>query len=65
MIVERQNKGAKDMIVYDIVLNGEIKETIKPRKNRLKEIYAFMLEQSKLMKAKYGDNVKIKGRMVY
>ncbi|MGO4270072.1 mechanosensitive ion channel protein MscL [Paenibacillus sp. TAF58] len=53
------------MIVYDIVLNGEIKETIKPRKNRLKEIYAFMVEQSKLMKAKYGDNVKIKGRMVY
>ena len=53
------------MIVYDIVLNGEIKETIKPRKNRLKEIYAFMLDQSKLMKAKYGDNVKIKGRMVY
>lgn len=53
------------MVVYDIVLNGEIKETIKPRKNRLKEIYAFMLEQSKLMKAKYGDNVKIKGRMVY
>jgi hypothetical protein len=53
------------LIVYDIVLNGEIKETIKPRKNRLKEIYAFMLEQSKLMKAKYGENVKIKGRMVY
>ncbi|MEW9700719.1 mechanosensitive ion channel protein MscL [Paenibacillus sp. SI8] len=53
------------MIVYDIVVNGEIKETIKPRKNRLKEIYAYMLEQSKLMKAKYGENVKIKGRMVY
>lgn len=53
------------MIVYDIVLNGEIKETIKPRKSRLKEIYAYMLEQSKLMRAKYGENVKIKGRMVY
>jgi phosphate starvation-inducible protein PhoH len=53
------------MIVYDIVLNGEIKETIKPRKRSLKEIYAYMLEQSKLMKAKYGDNVKIKGRMIY
>ncbi|NEW08483.1 mechanosensitive ion channel protein MscL [Paenibacillus sp. SYP-B3998] len=53
------------MIVYDIVVNGEIKETIKPRKNRLKEIYAYMLEQSKLMKVKYGENVKIKGRMVY
>ncbi|SDO44384.1 hypothetical protein SAMN04487897_11473 [Paenibacillus sp. yr247] len=53
------------LIVYDIVLNGEIKETIKPRKNRLKEIYTFMLEQTKLMKAKYGDNVKIKGRIVY
>ncbi|MEC0228785.1 MULTISPECIES: mechanosensitive ion channel protein MscL [Paenibacillus] len=53
------------MLVYDIVVNGEIKETIKPRKNRLKEIYSFMLEQSKLMKVKYGENVKIKGRMVY
>jgi hypothetical protein len=53
------------VVVYDIVVNGEIKETIKPRKERLKEIYAFMLEQTKLMKAKYGDTVKIKGRMVY
>lgn len=53
------------MIVYDIVVNGEIKETIKPRKNRLKEIYVFMQEQTKLMQAKYGDNVKVKGRMVY
>lgn len=53
------------MIVYDIVLNGEIKETIKPKKNRLKEIYSYMLEQTKLMKDKYGDNVKIKGRIVY
>jgi hypothetical protein len=53
------------MIVYDIVLNGEIKETIKPKKNRLKEIYSYMLDQTKLMKAKYGENVKIKGRIVY
>ncbi len=53
------------MIVYDIVVNGEVKETIKPHKSRLKEIYAYMLEQSKLMRNKYGDNVKIKGRIVY
>jgi len=53
------------MLVYDIVVNGEIKETIKPRKIRLKEIYTFMQEQTKLMKAKYGDNVKVNGRMVY
>lgn len=65
MLVESQNKGVNNMIVYDIVLNGEIQETIKPKKNRLKEIYAFMLEQTKLMKAKYGDNVKIKSRIVY
>lgn len=53
------------MIVYDIVLNGELKETIKPRKKTLKEIYAYMLEQSNLMKAKYGENVIIRGRMIY
>ncbi|UJF32275.1 mechanosensitive ion channel protein MscL [Paenibacillus hexagrammi] len=53
------------MIVYDIVLNGEIKETIKPINSRLKEIYQYMLEQTKLMKEKYGEHVKIKGRMVY
>jgi hypothetical protein len=53
------------MIVYDIILNGEIKETIKPRKNRLKEIYAYMQEQSKLMRIKYGDNVKILRRIIY
>jgi hypothetical protein len=53
------------VIVYDIVLNGEVKETIKPIKKSLKEIYAYMLEQTKLMKAKYGENVKVKGRMIY
>ncbi|MGG1555616.1 MULTISPECIES: mechanosensitive ion channel protein MscL [Paenibacillus] len=53
------------MIVYDIVVNGELKETIQPRKNRLKEIYAYMLEQTRLMKAKYGENVVITGRIVY
>lgn len=53
------------MIVYDIVLNGEVKETIKPRKVRLKEIYTYMLEQTKLMKIKYGENVKITSRIVY
>jgi hypothetical protein len=53
------------MLVYDIVVNGIVKETIKPRKERLKEIYSFMLEQSKLMKLKYGEQVIITGRMVY
>jgi hypothetical protein len=53
------------VIVYDIVVNGEVKETIKPRINRLKEIYTFMIEQSKLMKKKYGENITIKRRILY
>jgi hypothetical protein len=53
------------MIVYDIILNGEIQETIKPRKNRLKEIYDYMQEQTKLMKIKYGENIKISRRVIY
>ncbi|MNW08640.1 hypothetical protein D3C71_2054610 [compost metagenome] len=53
------------MIVYDIFVNGRIRETITPRKQRLKEINTYMLEQMKVMRAKYGEQVIVKGRMVY
>ncbi|EGL15353.1 mechanosensitive ion channel protein MscL [Paenibacillus chitinolyticus] len=53
------------MIVYDIVVNGEVKETIRPQKLRLKELYAYMLEQSKQMKMKYGENTRVLKRILY
>jgi hypothetical protein len=53
------------MLVYDVVVNGEIKETILPRKHRLKEIYHYMMEQNQLMQRKYGEHVRLNKRIVY
>jgi hypothetical protein len=53
------------MVVFDIVLNGEVKETIKPMNQRLKDIYAYMAEQKKRIKAKYGKQAVISRRMIY
>jgi hypothetical protein len=53
------------VIVYDVIVNGEIKETIKPTSQRLKDMYAFVTEQINLMKKKYGYNIKINRRVIY
>jgi hypothetical protein len=53
------------MVVYDIVLNGEVKETIKPLDQRLKNMYYHTKEQIKLMKAKYGKNIVVNRRILY
>jgi hypothetical protein len=53
------------MIEYDVILNGEIKETIKPINQRLKDMVKFVTEQFHVMKLKYGENVMIHRRIVY
>mgnify|MGYP000047016633 CR=1 FL=1 len=53
------------MIVYDIVLHGEVKETIQAHNHRLKDLYEFMVEQLKRMKLKYGNQIVVKRRGVY
>jgi hypothetical protein len=52
-------------VVYDVVVNGEVKETIKPMNKRLKNMYSYMMEQIVVMKLKYGNTVIVNRRIVY
>jgi hypothetical protein len=53
------------MVVFDIIVNGEIKETIKPRTQKLKAMVEFVKEQMKVMKLKYGNNIVVNRRFIY
>ncbi len=53
------------MIVYDVIVNGKIQETIRPKRQKLREIYDYVNEQMKDMRRKYGQGVHVKRRMVY
>jgi hypothetical protein len=53
------------VVVYDVVVNGEVKETIKPMNQRLKNIYIYVKEQIELMKEKYGNGIIVNRRIVY
>ncbi|MCC3375899.1 mechanosensitive ion channel protein MscL [Cohnella sp. REN36] len=53
------------MIVFDVIVGGEVKETIRPKTAKLKEIYVIVGEQMKQMKRKYGPDVDVKRRMIY
>jgi len=37
------------MIVYDVIVNGKIQETIRPKRQKLREIYDYVNEQMKDM----------------
>lgn len=55
------------MIVFDVIVNGKITETLKPKSQRLRDIYDFVNEQMKLLGRKYGyhDGVHLKRRIIY
>lgn len=53
------------MLVFDVVVNGEVKETIQPKTSKLKDVYNYVTNQIKIMKVRYGSNVKIERRMHY
>ncbi|KIL38517.1 mechanosensitive ion channel protein MscL [Gordoniibacillus kamchatkensis] len=53
------------MVVYDVVVNGEVKETIRPKTGRLKNVYAYVKEQIALMKLKYGNGIVVTRRIVF
>ncbi len=52
------------MVVYDIILDGEVKETIIPSNQRLKEMYWLMVDQIPLLRMKYGADISIKRRFM-
>jgi hypothetical protein len=53
------------VVVYDVVVNGEVKESIRPVNQRLKNVYVYVKEQIELMKLKYGNGIIINRRIVY
>jgi hypothetical protein len=53
------------LVEYDVVLNGEVKETIKPINQKLKDVYTYVREQIEMMKVKYGSGITVNRRIVY
>ncbi|MEK0316311.1 mechanosensitive ion channel protein MscL [Cohnella sp. 56] len=53
------------MIVFDIIVGGEVKETLRPNTSRLKEIHDFINAQMRLMRSKYGYEVRVMRRILY
>ena len=52
-------------IVFDVSVDGKVKETLKPGLQRLKEISAFIKEAAPSLIEKYGTNVCVNRRHVY
>ncbi|MDQ0058275.1 mechanosensitive ion channel protein MscL [Paenibacillus harenae] len=52
-------------IVFDVAVDGKVKETIQPTNLRLKEIHSFIQEQSASLILKYGKNVYLNRRVIY
>lgn len=52
-------------IVYDVVVNGKITETIKPSNQRLREMMGFMFDRVEELKVKHGDNFTLCRRVMY
>jgi hypothetical protein len=57
--------GAIMQIVFDVSVDGKVKETLKPGLQRLKEIHAFIKEAAPALIEKYGTNVCVNRRQVY
>lgn len=52
------------MIVFDVVVNNEIKETIKPASQNLHDIHWCMVDRVEELKVKYGDAFIVFRRLV-
>jgi hypothetical protein len=52
-------------IVFDVFVDGKVKETIQPNNQRLSAIYPFVQAQSTALIQKYGRNVYLNRRVVY
>ncbi|MCR2803095.1 mechanosensitive ion channel protein MscL [Paenibacillus soyae] len=59
-------KGTKMMnIVFDVVVDGKKQETLRPNKQKLQDIRAFMKEEAARLIRKYGSNVYVNRRFEY
>lgn len=53
------------MVVYDVTVNGQWIETIRPINQRPQEMYWFMVDQIQNMRKKYGTEVAVYRRFIY
>ncbi|WP_336742834.1 mechanosensitive ion channel protein MscL [Paenibacillus sp. y28] len=53
------------MVVFDVIVNGKVIETITPLNRRLKDIYRYVADQMDRIRKAYGANVVVKRRMLY
>lgn len=52
-------------IVYDVVVNGLVAETIEPSNQRFREMYWFMVDRVDELKTKYNNNFELFRRVKY
>jgi hypothetical protein len=53
------------MVVFDVVVNGVVIETIKPKTQKLKAMVEFVKEHMIILKQKHGNNFIINRRFIY
>ncbi|MDQ6421033.1 hypothetical protein RB620_16520 [Paenibacillus sp. LHD-117] len=52
-------------IVYDVFVDGKVKETLQPREQRLQDIRLFIKSEAARLISLYGSNVYLNRRIVY
>ncbi|RIX53409.1 mechanosensitive ion channel protein MscL [Paenibacillus nanensis] len=52
-------------IVFDVMVDGKKTETLRPNKQKLQDIRAFMREEAVRLIRKYGSNVYVNRRFEY
>lgn len=52
-------------IVFDVMVDGKKKETLRPNKQKLRDIRDYMKSESANLIVKYGRNVYINRRFEY
>jgi hypothetical protein len=53
------------MVVFDVVVDGIVIETIQPKTQKLKAMVEFVKEQMIILKQKHGNNLIINRRFIY
>ncbi|GIO65499.1 mechanosensitive ion channel protein MscL [Paenibacillus sp. JTLBN-2024] len=53
------------MIVFDVIVHGEVKETIRPISQRLHEMLVQVTEEARRLSRAYGTPVQVHRRIIY
>lgn len=53
------------MVVFDVVVDGKVVQTIRPLNQRPREMYWFMVDQMQKITAIYGNRASVHRRVVY